>query len=306
MGAAAIATNSSRMTALFQALLVVLAATALCGSRGQSSAPGTITGDRWKHLVSRGETWTSIGARMGVTPAVLAARNQRSLRERLRPGDVLAVDNRHIAPAYQRDELLVNVPQRMLFHYAAGGLRAGYPVAVGRRDWPTPLGAFVVSALETDPTWDVPLSIQEEMRRAGKPVQRKVPPGPANPLGRYWIGLDIGSVGIHGTPTPGSLYQFVTHGCIRLHPDDIEDLFWHVVIGEPGRIEYEPVLVGFDGIDVFLEVHSDPYQFRTDRRTRAWQLLEQTGLSSLVSAAEIERVVREAEGLAVPVSARKP
>jgi L,D-transpeptidase ErfK/SrfK len=295
-------TVSCRTAVLLQASIFVLVAAALCGSTDRSPAAGTIMGDRWVHLVSRGETWTSVGARVGVSPAVLAARNQRSLRDPLRPGDVLGIDNRHVAPAYERDELVINIPQRMLFHYSTGGLRGAYPVAVGRPDWPTPLGAFVVAVMETDPTWDVPLSIQEEMRRAGRPVQRTVPPGPANPLGRYWVGLSLGSIGIHGTSAPASIYHYATHGCIRLHPDDIEDLFWRLVVGDPGRLVYEPVLVGFDGTDVFLEVHADAYQRRIDRLARARQLLDQTGLASLVTSSDVERVIREAEGLAVPIT----
>src|SRR5207244_4257585 len=58
----------------------------------------------------------------------------------------------------------------------------------------------------------------------GKPVLTHVPPSPANPLGKYWLGLSIPGVGIHGTNAPSSIYNLQTHGCIRLHPDDIEKL----------------------------------------------------------------------------------
>jgi L,D-transpeptidase ErfK/SrfK len=114
--------------------------------------------------------------------------------------------------------------------------------------------------------------------------------------------LSLGSIGIHGTSAPASIYHYATHGCIRLHPDDIEDLFWRLVVGDPGRLVYEPVLVGFDGTDVFLEVHADAYQRRIDRLARARQLLDQAGLASLVTSSDVERVIREAEGLAVPIT----
>jgi L,D-transpeptidase ErfK/SrfK len=296
-------TSGSGKVVVLHAILIALAAAALCGSRAQAVASaGTITGDRWIHVVSSGETWTTIGARVGVAPAVLAARNQRRLRVPLQPGDVLGIDNRHVAPAYARDEILINVPQRMLFHYWGGVVRAQYAVAVGQASWPTPLGAFTVVATERDPTWDVPVSIQEEMRRAGRPVLKKVPPGPANPLGKYWMGLSLGSIGLHGTTAPASIYHFATHGCIRLHPDDVEDLFCHVGVGDPGRIVYEPVLVGVDGVDVFLEVHADAYRRAPDPLGRAWQLLDQAGLRALVDPADVARVVREAEGVAIAVT----
>jgi L,D-transpeptidase ErfK/SrfK len=292
---------------LLHALAIAAASAALCGIGRQSpAAHGTVMGDRWIHVVSRGETWSSIGARVGVSPAVLAARNQRTLRVPLQPGDALGIDNRHVAPAYQRDELLINLPQRMLFHYWGGAVRARYPVAGGQPSWPTPLAAFTIQTMEVDPTWDVPVSIQEEMRRSGKPVLKKVPPGPTNPLGKYWIGLSVGSIGIHGTSAPSSIYNLATHGCIRLHPDDIEDLFVHVAIGDSGRIVYEPVLVGFDGTDVFLEVHRDAYRRGIDLAARAWQRLDETGLRALVDPQLVAVVVREAEGLAVPVTGAAP
>jgi len=296
-------TSSPGKVVLLHALLIAIGAIALCASRPSSTADaGTIVGDRWVHLVSAGETWGTIGARVGVAPAVLAARNQRTLRVPPRSGDLLAIDNRHVAARYERDELVINVPQRMLFHYWGSALRAQYPVAVGRPDWPTPFGGFTVVAVETDPTWDVPLSIQEEMRRAGKPVLKKVPPGRTNPLGQYWIGLSLGSVGVHGTIAPSSIYEFATHGCIRLHREDIADLVGYVGVGDPGRVIYEPVLVGYDGADVFLEVHKDSYHQGISLRARAWQLLEETGLRALADPELVERVVRDAEGVAIAVS----
>jgi L,D-transpeptidase ErfK/SrfK len=300
-------TSNTGKLVLLHALAIALASAALCGA-GRQLVPsyGTITGGRWIHLVSAGETWSSVGARAGVAPAVLAARNQRTLRVPLKPGDVLGIDNRHVAPPYERDEILINLPQRMLFHYWGGTLRIAYPVAVGQPTWQTPLGPFSIVEMEVDPTWDVPVSIQEEMRRAGKPVLKNVPPGPSNPLGRYWLRLSLGSIGLHGTAAPSSIYQFATHGCIRLHPDDVEDLFMHVAIGEPGRIVYEPVLVGFDGTDVFLEVHRDAYRRGIDLPARVWQRLHETGLRDAVDPELVARVVREAEGLAVPVTGPTP
>ena len=285
-------------------LAIVMAATALCGASPQSMVCGTIVGDRWIHLVSRGETWTTIGARLGVDPRVLAARNDRSVAVALRPGDVLGIDNRHIAADYGEDGVVINLPQRMLFHFVEGAVRAHYPVAVGQPGWPTPTGAFSIVATETNPTWDVPVSIQNEMRRAGKPVVTHVPPGPNNPLGDYWIGLSVGNIGIHGTTAPASIYSFATHGCIRLHPDDVEDLFHHVGVGEPVRVVYQPILVAFDGMNLYLEVHDDPYRRDPNPLVTALDLLQRSGLRERVDVNDVIRVVREADGLAVPLPLR--
>jgi L,D-transpeptidase ErfK/SrfK len=144
------------------------------------------------------------------------------------------------------------------------------------------------------------------MRRAGKRVLTRVPPGPANPLGTRWLGLSLDSLGIHGTIAPLSIYSFATHGCIRLQPDDIEDLYARVAEGDPGRIIYEPVLVAYDRGDVYLEVHPDPYGLVPDRLQRALDLLGAAGLTALADREDVVRAVRLAEGIATPVTRLRP
>ena len=202
-----------------------------------------IAGSSFVHEIQKGDTLTSLAARHGLDAAVLARRNGLAPRTSLvsRIGERLIVDNRHIVwpvdPA-SGTMLIVNVPQRMLFRVVDGRAASAYPVAVGRTTWPTPLGPFTVIEKEVDPTWDVPKSIQEEMRREGKPVVTSIPPCPANPLGRHWLRLSHPGVGVHGTNVPTSIYGFTTHGCIRLHPDDVESLFEAVQVGDAGAVVY--------------------------------------------------------------------
>ena len=299
----------SGRTVIMHVLIVVLASAALC-SAGAQDAPGRppVVGAEWVHVAVAGDSWTTIGAREGITPAVLAARNGRTLTSPLRAGDIIVIDNRHVAPdavfagGSAGNDLIVNVPQRLLFLFADGRLLSHYPIAVGGRDWQTPLGAFTIVLKEDNPAWDVPESIQDEMRRAGKRVLTRVPPGPQNPLGKYWLGLSLGSVGIHGTNAPLSIYSFGTHGCIRLQPDDIEALYAQVSEGDIGRIVYEPVLVAYDGTDVYLEVHPDPYRRVPDLLDRALELLAAAGLTDRSDRTEVVETVRRAEGVAVPVT----
>ena len=233
-------------------LLITLASAATLAAQ-------PLTGDVHQVVVARGDTLRSLGSRFGVDPATIARDNGRGPAQPPRAGETLSIDNRHIVPPLPAGAtLVVNVPQRILFAVLGGGLSA-YPVAVGRRDWPTPLGGFFVATKEVNPTWDVPVSILEEARRAGRPLPVKVPPGPNNPLGARWLGLSGGSVGIHGTNAPISVYQVTTHGCIRLHPDDIAALFDLVEVGAQGVLMYQPVLVAVDGEDVFVEAHRDVY-----------------------------------------------
>ena len=196
------------------------------------------------------------------------------------------------------------MPQRLLFVFEGAQLATWYPVGLGRPDWRTPLGSFYILTKERDPTWDVPASIQREMKEKGQRVRTKVAPGPENPLGRHWLGLSSSGCGIHGTNAPASVYRFGTHGCIRLHPEDVADLFARVGIGTPVQIVYEPVLLGRDdrGV-VFLEVHPDVYGLRGDPSAAAADLARAAGVEG-ISVPAWEAAIRDREGLAVPVSSR--
>ncbi len=222
--------------------------------------PDRFVGAITDYLVTKGDTLRSIGARYGIDSATLVRENNLPASARLASGQVVRIDNRHIvSAALDSVELIVNVPQRMLFHRGADGVTVGYPVAVGRPSWPTPSGAFVVEVLERHPTWNVPVSILEESRRRGRIQAAVVPPGPDNPLGEFWIGLSSSGIGIHGTNTPSSIFGAVSHGCVRVHADDIARLFGRIRVGTLGRIIYEPVLLSVLNDAVYLEVHRDVY-----------------------------------------------
>lgn len=213
------------------------------------------------HEVSRGEGLGSLAARYGVSVSQIAERNGLEPRKPLQVGQRIAIVSRHVLPPAIDDGIVVNVPQRMLFRFAGGRVAAAYPATVGRRDWPTPTGDFDVISRQTDKTWFVPPSIQQEMLSEGKPVLTVVPPGPDNPLGRHWIGTSLPGIGIHGTNAPASLYGFRSHGCVRLHAHDIAALFSATGVGDRGRIVYRPLLLaqGADG-RIWFEANPDAYR----------------------------------------------
>lgn len=232
------------------------------------SEPGLshqLSGAVVSYTVRPGDTLTAISARYGVGVPAIRSGNRLVPGSVIVPGQTLTIDSRHVVPLQMTGEtLVVNIPQRMLFHFANDALVAAYPVAVGRATWPTPTGAFTVSLMEHQPVWDVPASIREEMRLEGRRVVMSVAPGPENPLGSYWIGLSIARIGIHGTPQPATVYRAATHGCLRLHPEDIAALFPNVNAGDRGRIIYEPVMAAVVEDVIVLEAHRDVYK-RGDR-----------------------------------------
>ena len=281
--------------------LVSLAAAFTCigtGARGTAPIATRTTGGPFQHDVAQGDSVVSVGARYGIDWREIALENGLKPGVALAPGSMLRLDNRHIVPVVEDEIMLViNVPQRMLF-LAIGESVEGFPVALGRRDWQTPLGEFSVVAKEENPTWDVPTSIQAEMRREGRTVVERIPPGPANPLGAFWLGLSLGSVGVHGTNAPLSIFRHVTHGCVRMHPDDIARLYPLVPLGTRGRIVYEPILLAQTPEGIFLEAHPDIYKrMGKDALSFLRENAAAAGVSGQIDWAEVARVLHARVGI---------
>lgn len=273
-------------------------------SQDQPTLSQQIVGGEFSYVVQKGDSLTAIGARFGANVGLLAASNNLSPTSLLKAGQALRIDNRHIVPGVLRDGIAINIPQRMLFYLKEGRLVRSFPVGLGRHDWPTPTGQFKIVMKEENPIWDVPTSIQEEMRREGKAVKTCVPPGPDNPLGKHWLGLSIAGYGIHGTVAPMSIYHFQTHGCIRAHPDDIARLFDDVSRGTPGMLIYRPLLMAKVGQQVYLEVHRDVYKKEPDVLRRFEEFLRTFDLESVVDDRLARDIIRRQEGTAREITRR--
>ena len=281
---------------------ILLVAMSKTPSTAAPAPSGLLVGREFTYSMRPGDSLASVGSRFGVDPPVLGRQNGISMRATIPVGRVLRIDNRHIVPAVLEDGILINVPQRLLFYFEFGSLVAWYPVGMGRADWQTPRGHFFIATKEEDPVWDVPRSIQEEMRREGKKVETRVPPGPRNPLGAYWMGLTLSSCGIHGTTAPTSVYRFQTHGCIRLHPDDVADLFPRVSIGTPVEVVYRPVLAArLEDGSLWVESHPDVYRADKQPLKILDELEIATGYRTLAREA-----IRKREGIATRVPSSHP
>ena len=265
-----------------------------------------IAGGQFDFIVWDSTSFTKIGSRFGESPKVLARENGKQVTDRLHAGETIHIDNRHIVPIEEADLIEVNLPQRMLFHFEGGRLSGAYPVAIGQpaRQWQTPTGAFKVIQLREDPTWRVPASIQREEEEAGKDVEDEVEPGPDNPLGKYWIGLSFPIIGIHGTNHPVSVYSYRTHGCVRLHPDDIEALFNDVDLNDRGVIAYYPLMLARrDDGRIFLESERDIYRKGTGGIDAVKALAQANGIDTLIDWSRAGEVLDDQEGIARDVTA---
>lgn len=257
-----------------------------------------VVGREFTYVVRRGDSLTSVGARFGVEVNTIAVANSLSPLALLREGQELRIDNRHIVPAFLLNGILINIPQRMLFHFNQRDAIRAFPVGLGRPDWPTPSGRFTIVSKRENPVWNIPESIQEEMRREGKTVISCVPPGPDNPLGTHWLGLSIPGYGIHGTIAPTSVYYFRTHGCIRLHPDDIAEIFPEVTLGTRGKIVYQRFMVAKVGSQVFLEVHRDIYRKEPHPRHKLLEMIQTLGLAPSLDWEKAKEIIGKQEGVA--------
>jgi L,D-transpeptidase ErfK/SrfK len=256
-----------------------------------------LVGQEFTHVVQPGESLTAVGARFGVGVTVLARANGLPSDARLKIAQKLRIDNRHIVPQVS-DGIVINIPQRMLFQIKQGQALRAYAVGLGKQDWPTPTGRFKVTTKRENPVWGVPKSIQEEMEREGKTVENCVPPGPDNPLGKHWLGLTANGYGIHGTIAPSSIYQFQTHGCIRLHPDDIAELYNQVERGTPVLLIYRRWLVAHVGARIFLEVHGDIYSKQPEVEQELRRFAESEDLAARIDWQLASDIMRKREGIA--------
>ncbi len=261
-----------------------------------------VAGGVFEYTVQPGDYLIKIGARFGVAATVLSRENGLKYDAKLMPGKKLIIDNRHIVPEVREEGLLINLPQRMLYYFRDWELVAAYPVGLGKPSWPTPAGEFTVTSKAVDKTWRVPKSIQEEMRREGKLVRTEVPPGPDNPLGKHWLGLSLTSIGIHGTIAPASIYHFQSHGCIRLHSDDIEALFAQIERGATGSIIYAPLLLTESDGRIFVEAHRDIYNKSDVSLAALEQLAHDAMLSDRIDWLRAADVLEQKDSIARDVT----
>ena len=120
--------------------------------------------------------------------------------------------------------IVINRGANLLSLYDGTTLWRTFRVATGSAKYPTPAGTWHIVDMQRNPWWRPPAS---DWAKGKKPV----PPGPGNPLGTRWMGLDATAVGIHGTPDAASLGYSVSHGCIRMQVPEAEWLFEQVDIG---------------------------------------------------------------------------
>jgi L,D-transpeptidase ErfK/SrfK len=177
-------------------------------------------------------------------------------------GTEILLPGRRILPPGPREGVVVNLPEHRLYYFPKPkkGEKAvviTYPVSIGKMDWSTPLGETRVIAKQKRPTWYPPESVRKEHLANGDPLPKVVPPGPNNPLGDFAMRLAVGggSYMLHGTNNPMAVGMAITHGCIRMYPEDVAALFPLVPVGTKVWLINDPVKVAYVDGELLLEAH---------------------------------------------------
>ena len=258
-----------------------------------------VVGQNQTYLVNSGDDLYSVSYAAGLGLEHVALANGIPIQLALEPGTELQLPTRHLLPAHPpRNGLVLNIPEKGMYFFREGHFVAFYPMAVGRLDFRTPRGNFRVIEKVKNPTWVPP-------RWAA--VRASVGPGSNNPLGDRWIGLSSPRLGIHGTQSPYSIGASISHGCLRMYPEMVRQLYDRVKIGTPVRIEYETFKMGRDPDSGELLVASfeDVYRL-SDPRKQADRWLRQLGIK--LTTARLSELVGKGTGLvsAVPGRSESP
>ena len=176
-------------------------------------------------------------------------------------GSPIMLPTQYVLPNVEQRGVILNIATKRLFYFPEatdGELQQvmTYPIGIGRVGWETPLGGTTVVSKAKDPHWWVPASVRREHAEMGDPLPAVVPPGPDNPLGHRVLKLDMPGYLIHGTNTPYGVGMRVSHGCVRLYPENIEILYALVDIGEVVTIINEPYQFGQRDGALYFEAHT--------------------------------------------------
>jgi L,D-transpeptidase ErfK/SrfK len=232
-----------------------------------------------------------------------------------RPGEgtPVVLPTAFILPAGAREGMVLNLASMRLFYYpkdAQGRVSEviTHPVGIGREGWRTPQGTTRIIQKTANPSWTVPASVRREHAADGDPLPAVVPPGPDNPLGQYAMRLSMPSYLIHGTNKPWGVGMRVSHGCIRLYPEDIARLFPQVPVGTPLRIINEPYVTGWRDGQLYLEAHTPLAEDDRYRQGNLKPLLQMIATRANddspvgINQDRAEQIAREARGLPTAVS----
>ena len=226
-------------------------------------------------------------------------------------GTEIVLPTLFVLPVTPHVGIVLNIPEMRLYYFPPQNSDQvseviTHPIGVGRQGWSTPYINTRIIQKKTRPSWHPPESIRMEHAEQGDPLPKRVPPGPNNPLGNYAMRLGLPEYIIHGTNKPFGIGMRVSHGCIRLYPEDIKSLFQQVKLRTPVRIVNQPYKVGRYNDKIYLEAHpfmeEDAEQFEGNLTSVVEMLIKITGDREYqVDWGLAQSVIAESNGIPVEI-----
>ncbi len=212
--------------------------------------------------IEHDETLLDVAYRYTLGQNEIVRLNPKVDRWLVKKGQVVRLPNRRILPDTPHSGLTLNIAEFRMYYYPPGqpGEVMSFAHGIGRQDWKTPMGKTSVVRKIKDPAWHPPESIRKEHAENGDPLPEVVPPGPHNPLGTRALYLNLpGEYRIHGTDIDKvfGIGMQITHGCVRMYPEDVETLYDVVPVGTPVYMVKQPIKVGWLNNLLYVEAHPD-------------------------------------------------
>lgn len=202
--------------------------------------------------------------------------------------------------------IVVNLAEMRLYYFFSNGGHDYFitaPIGIGTEGFLTKLGSYKIKSKTANPTWVVP----ESIRKAEPDLPAEVPPGPDNPLGDYAFRLSELQYAIHGTNKPWGIGRRVSHGCIRMYPEDVAELYPMIAVGTTVHVIYEPIKVGWREGQCWVQIFDD---FDNRIGNPVWNVMEElfnyeTATGPLeVDFSALVRALKDKTG--VPVAVARP
>ena len=284
-------------------LLVLLTGAQLAGADTAPPLYTQVAGGEQEITIEKPTSVDRLALEQGVRWVSVVRQNGLKKPYKLKPGMVIKINNTHIVPGELQDGMVINLPELHLYHFLYGVYQRRYALAVGRPSWPTPTGTYKICEKRKNPTWNVPPSIQEEMEERGQTVVTKVPPGPKNPLGKYFMATTASGVGIHATNRPWSVGYYVSHGCIRMLPHEIEQLFPQVAVDTPVKIIYRPIKLALTPQGrVYLEAIPNIYHWELNSLEWVKDMADYYNIADRIDWDKVPPILKTRSGLAQDIT----
>lgn len=229
-------------------------------------------------------------------------------------GAKVRIPNSRLLPDTPHEGLVLNLPEYRLYFYPKqieneDRMVLTHPISIGRVDWDTPLGKTQIIAKNRNPVWRPPQSIKDEHAAQGEVLPDVFPAGPDNPLGLFALRLGVPGYLIHSTNKPYGVGMRVSHGCIRMYPEDIKKLFPQVKKGTIVHIVDQSIKVGWSNSILYIEVYPDSEGNELSYEEKLGKALDLIELANnnqipVLDGNKLKLALQQNNGIPVPIFAR--